>query len=99
MTTPMPEGDIERHLAILNQTAETAWKATDGKLVKTFRFPDFVEAFAFMTQVALVAERLNHHPDWSNVYGTVRVMLSTHDAGGVTELDFELAAAMEAASS
>ena len=92
MTTPMPEGDIERHLAALNQTAETAWKAADGKLVKTFRFPDFVEAFGFMTQVALVAERLNHHPDWSNVYGTVRVMLSTHDAGGVTELDFELRA-------
>jgi 4a-hydroxytetrahydrobiopterin dehydratase len=96
---PLPDSDIERHLAALNQGAETAWKFEDGKLMKTFRFPDFVEAFAFMTQAALVAERLNHHPDWTNVYGTVRVMLNTHDAGGVTDLDFELASSMEASVS
>jgi len=55
---------------------------------------DFAEAFAFMTRSALMAEKLNHHPDWSNVYKTVDVSLSTHDAGGLTELDLKLAAAM-----
>ncbi|GGF00067.1 4a-hydroxytetrahydrobiopterin dehydratase [Stappia taiwanensis] len=62
---------------------------------KTFRFAGFIEAFGFMTRVALVAEKMNHHPDWSNVYRTVSVRLTTHDAGGLTELDIKLARAMD----
>lgn len=65
-------------------------------LCKTFRFAGFVEAFGWMTRVALWAERLDHHPEWSNVYRTVEVTLSTHDAGGLTLLDVELAARMDA---
>src|SRR4051812_4244570 len=61
---------------------------------RTFTFRNFSEAFAFMTRSALAAEKLDHHPDWSNVYKTVVVKLDTHDAGGLTELDFELARRM-----
>jgi len=61
---------------------------------KTFVFKDFNEAFGFMTRAALVAEKMDHHPEWRNVYKTVEVVLSTHDAGGVTALDIELARAM-----
>lgn len=67
-------------------------------IVKTFVFGDFVEAFGFMAQVALVAERMDHHPEWSNVYKTVNVLLTTHDAGGLTSKDVELARAMDAAA-
>jgi 4a-hydroxytetrahydrobiopterin dehydratase len=70
------------------------WQLQDNNLVRELRFANFVEAFAFMTSVALVAERMNHHPDWSNVYNTVKIRLSTHDAGGVTEKDYELAKAI-----
>jgi 4a-hydroxytetrahydrobiopterin dehydratase len=66
--------------------------------MKTFVFGNFVEAFGFMTQVALVAEKMDHHPEWSNVYKTVNVLLTTHDAGGLTSKDVELARAMEAAA-
>lgn len=62
---------------------------------KRFTFRNFGEAFAFMTRVAMAAEKLDHHPDWSNVYKTVDVKLSTHDAGGLTELDFKLAKQMD----
>ena len=58
---------------------------------RTFTFRNFSEAFAFMTRVALAAEKMDHHPDWSNVYKTVEIALNTHDAGGLTRLDFELA--------
>ena len=69
--------------------------AADGlSISRTFTFRNFSEAFAFMTRSALAAEKLNHHPDWSNVYKTVTVKLNTHDAGGLTELDFELARRM-----
>jgi 4a-hydroxytetrahydrobiopterin dehydratase len=73
------------------------WKEEAGRdaIVKEFRFADFNQAFAFMTQIALKAERMDHHPEWSNVYKTVDVTLSTHDAGGVTELDVKLAAEMD----
>jgi 4a-hydroxytetrahydrobiopterin dehydratase len=67
-------------------------------ITKTFVFANFVEAFGFMTKSALVAERMDHHPEWSNVYKTVNVLLTTHDAGGLTMKDVELARAMEAAA-
>ena len=68
----------------------------DGKGIgKTFVFKDFNEAFGFMARVALVAEKMDHHPEWSNVYRTVDVVLSTHDAGGVTDKDIALAKAMD----
>ena len=69
------------------------WELAEGKLHRSLKFDDFKRAFAFMTSVALVAERMDHHPEWSNVYNRVTIDLSTHDAGGVTELDFRLAAA------
>ena len=72
------------------------WSHVNGALHKRFEFADFVCAFGWMTKVALYAEKLNHHPDWKNVYNSVDVSLSTHDAGGVTELDFQLAAQMDA---
>lgn len=69
--------------------------AADGLSIgRTFVFRNFSEAFAFMTRSALAAEKLDHHPDWSNVYKTVEVKLATHDAGGLTALDFELARRM-----
>jgi len=71
------------------------WRLVAGKLHRELRFVDFVEAFAFMTRVALLAEKRDHHPEWSNVYAKVVIDLTTHDAGGVTALDLELAAAID----
>ena len=72
------------------------WKLKEGKLHREYKFVDFVEAFSFMTNVALLAEGMNHHPEWFNVYNTIRVDLSTHDAGdNLTALDFALAGKME----
>lgn len=71
------------------------WRRRDDRLVREIRFRSFSEAFGWMARVALVAEKLDHHPDWSNVYALVRVELTTHDAGGLTELDFRLARAMD----
>ncbi len=71
------------------------WTLEGGKLHKTFAFRDFVEAWGFMSAVALVAETLGHHPEWSNVWNRVTVDLTTHDAGGISALDFDLAARME----
>ena len=67
------------------------WSVVEGKLHKELVFTDFVQAFGFMASAALCAERRNHHPDWSNVYNRVRVALSTHDVGGITMFDIELA--------
>jgi 4a-hydroxytetrahydrobiopterin dehydratase len=71
------------------------WALLEGKLHREYRFADFVAAFGFMASVALAAEAMNHHPEWSNVYHTVRIDLVTHDAGGITENDFALATRME----
>ena len=67
------------------------WAIVEGKLQKTFQFPSFVHAFGFMSRVALVAEAMNHHPEWFNVYSKIIVDLTTHDAGGITQNDIILA--------
>ena len=79
-------------LAELKEWREVAGRDAIGR---KFTFKDFNEAFGFMTRVALVAEKMDHHPEWPNVYKTVDVVLSTHDAGGVTEKDIALAKAMD----
>jgi 4a-hydroxytetrahydrobiopterin dehydratase len=73
------------------------WAVKEGKLHKQFEFSDFIQAFSFMTKVALKAEKLDHHPEWSNCYNTVTVDLVTHSAQSITQLDFELAEFIEAA--
>ena len=70
------------------------WSLVDDKLHRELKFAGFVEAFGFMTSAALEAEKMNHHPEWCNVYSKVVVDLTTHEAGGITELDFKLAARM-----
>ena len=77
---------IDKKLAELEQ-----WSLRSDKLYRKFVFADFVEAFGFMSRVALLAERMDHHPEWSNVYNRVEIHLTTHDAGGITERDFDLA--------
>jgi 4a-hydroxytetrahydrobiopterin dehydratase len=76
------------------------WSATPGRdaIAKSFRFADFNAAFGFMARVALVAEKMDHHPEWSNVYNKVDVVLTTHDAGGVTDKDVALARFMDEAA-
>jgi 4a-hydroxytetrahydrobiopterin dehydratase len=71
------------------------WKHEEKSISREFKFRDFISAFSFMTAVALQAEKLNHHPEWKNVYNTVHIQLSTHDAGGLTELDLKLAALID----
>jgi len=71
------------------------WFFQNNGIEKKFEFKDFVEAFGFMARVALLAEKANHHPEWSNVYNKVHVRLTTHDAGGVTDRDFKLAGGIE----
>jgi len=73
------------------------WTIKNGKLHKDFVFSDFVEAFSFMTKVALHAEKMNHHPEWFNVYNRITIDLMTHDAGGITQNDVELAKFIESA--
>jgi len=72
------------------------WERDGESLRRNFKFGDFVAAFGFMSRVALLAERADHHPDWSNVYNRVEIRLSTHEAGGLTERDFALAKAISA---
>lgn len=72
------------------------WKETSNQLVRSFEFKDFIQAFSFMTKVAIAAEKMNHHPEWSNVYNKVEIRLSTHDAGNtVTEKDRKLASEID----
>jgi 4a-hydroxytetrahydrobiopterin dehydratase len=86
---------VEKALAELK-----GWSAVEGReaIAKSFRFSDFNAAFGFMSRVALLAEKLDHHPEWENVYNRVEVVLSTHDAGGVTELDLKMARFMDEAA-
>jgi 4a-hydroxytetrahydrobiopterin dehydratase len=90
MTERLSETELMGALADL-----PGWRRDGDKLLREFQFPDFVTAFGFMAAAALVAERMNHHPEWFNVYGTVRVHLTTHDAGGITGQDLALARAMD----
>ena len=71
------------------------WEIVDGKVSKTFEFNDFVQAFGFMTRVAIEAEKMNHHPEWFNVYNRVKIDLVTHDVGGISNYDIKLAKTIE----
>jgi 4a-hydroxytetrahydrobiopterin dehydratase len=67
------------------------WSLVGEKLTKSYKFKDFTEAFGFMTKVAIVAEKMDHHPEWFNVYNNLKIELTTHDAGGISQLDLDLA--------
>ena len=67
------------------------WEVSEMKIIRKFKFSNFIDAFAFMTKVAIIAEGMNHHPEWSNVYSQVNIELTTHDLGGITNLDLKLA--------
>lgn len=97
MSTARPHRLSEEDRAALWPTVP-GWTLVDGRdaITRTFKFKDFNAAWGFMSRAALVAEQLDHHPEWFNVYNRVDVVLSTHDAGGLTELDFQLARAMDA---
>lgn len=88
--TKLSETEVSDKLSAL-----PGWTVDDGKLHRSYRFTDFPTAIAFMVQVAFEAERLEHHPNWSNVYNRVEVTLWTHDVGGLTDRDLSLATAME----
>ena len=88
--TKLTESELESELSRLKE-----WKVEGGKLHREYVFADFVSAFGFMASAALVAQAMDHHPEWFNVYSKVRIDLMTHDAGGITALDVKLASAME----
>jgi 4a-hydroxytetrahydrobiopterin dehydratase len=90
----MPAAKIGAEAALAQLSG---WRAVDGRdaIAKSYRFADFNAAFGFMCRVALMAERMDHHPEWFNVYNKVEVTLATHDAGGVTERDVKLAEVMD----
>ncbi|MGB1008464.1 MAG: 4a-hydroxytetrahydrobiopterin dehydratase [Thiolinea sp.] len=88
--------DVEQLETLLSGL--NGWQVQDGKLHKVFEFQDFAEAFAFMTRVALVAEKADHHPDWSNSYRKVVIDLVTHSTGGITQKDIDLARTIDAFS-
>ena len=82
---------LEKEIVTYLQNELQNWEYVKGEIKREFSFKSFVEAFSFMTAVALKAEKMDHHPDWTNVYNKVSVSLSTHDAGGITQNDFDLA--------
>ena len=86
MKTHYTEEEVRPRLVFLE-----GWEFRDDGIEKTYQFSDFVAAFSFMSRVAIEAEKMNHHPEWSNVYHTVKIRLTTHDQGGVTDSDFKLA--------
>jgi 4a-hydroxytetrahydrobiopterin dehydratase len=91
MPAKLSDSEIESALHKL-----TGWTIASAKLHREYKFPDFIQAFGFMASTALVAEAMGHHPEWLNVYNRVTVDLTTHDAGGITAKDLELAAKMDA---
>ena len=90
MANKLETSDIQSALEQLS-----LWTIENGKLHKEYRFSSFIEAFGWMSSVALVAESMGHHPEWFNVYSKVVVDLTTHDVGGISNLDFELASKMD----
>lgn len=93
---PARLNEDQRH-ALLAELKDWSYAGEHDAIARQFRFADFAEAFAFMTRVALAADKLDHHPEWSNVYNKVTITLSTHDAGGLSRLDGELARLIDAA--
>jgi 4a-hydroxytetrahydrobiopterin dehydratase len=91
LSPKLSDQDVHQRLAKL-----PAWKIVGGKLHREILFKDFVEAFGFMSSVALVAEKMNHHPDWSNTYNKVAIDLVSHDAKGISQRDFDLATVIDA---
>ena len=91
----MPKLDANARAAALQSLPQ--WRDVEGRdaIARKFQFKDFNQAFAFMTRAALLAEKMDHHPEWFNVYNRIEVTLSTHDAGGVTEKDIAMAKAMD----
>ena len=87
--------EVEQNLVELNQSLPASWEIRDEKLFKVFEFRNFIEAFGFMTKVAILAEKADHHPEWFNVYKKVEISLTTHEAGGISARDFNLAVAIE----
>lgn len=81
----------------LNELSKAGWKTVDNRdaIMKTYTFANFVDAFAFMVKCAIEAEKVNHHPEWFNVYNRVEVTLSTHDCGGLSQLDINMAKTMD----
>jgi len=88
---------LDEHARAAALKALPHWREVEGRdvIARKFEFKDFNEAFGFMSRVALLAEKLDHHPEWMNVYKTVDVRLTTHDAGGLTEKDIQMAKAMD----
>jgi 4a-hydroxytetrahydrobiopterin dehydratase len=89
MVNRLSDDDIQEKLRNL-----PGWSISDDKLTREFHFANFVDAFGFMTRAAIEAEKMNHHPEWFNVYNKVTVQLTTHEAGGITERDVALATTM-----
>ncbi|MES9844064.1 MAG: 4a-hydroxytetrahydrobiopterin dehydratase [Candidatus Sedimenticola sp. 6PFRAG5] len=95
MVDKLDDAGIQASLSELNLISQSPWEIKDGKLYKEFCFNDFAEAFDFMSSVAIHAEKQNHHPEWFNAYNKVRVELTTHEAGGISQRDFDLAHTIE----
>ncbi len=92
--TKLPTGDVAEAMAELHLD----WDLVNGKLHRELRFANFAEAFGFMASIAIIAEKMDHHPEWSNVYNRVTIDLVTHDVDGISNLDLELAAIIDAAA-
>src|ERR1700676_1383022 len=91
----MSSGRLSKQQVAVGLSRLNGWRGVKGNLHRTFEFKDFTQAFGFMKRAALVADRMDHPPDWSNAYNKVTIDLSTHSAGGITENDFELASKIQ----
>ena len=95
MVKKLDQDKINEALSALNASLNTAWQIKERKLHKAFKFANFADAFSFMTRVAFYAEKLDHHPEWFNVYNKVEISLTTHDVDNLSDLDFKLAQKIE----
>ncbi|MBL4820406.1 MAG: 4a-hydroxytetrahydrobiopterin dehydratase [Gammaproteobacteria bacterium] len=95
MVKKLNDEEASDQLDNLNLSLSSPWQLEKEKLVKRFEFKDFIEAFSFMTSVAIIAEKLGHHPEWFNVYNKVKIELTTHEAQGISMRDFGLAEKIE----